>query len=126
MTLRNVFLINVVVALIFALALLLGPAYVLTAFGLRTGPSENVVAQLFGAALLAPAMLAWFAKDVADADATRGIVLSFLVSDIAAFVVALLATLAKTMKPSGWTLAIVFLFFVLSYGYLQFARQAEM
>lgn len=126
MTLRNIFLINVIVALILALALLLGPTYVLTAFGLRTGPSENVVAQLFGAALLAPAMLAWFAKDVADPDATRGIVLSFLVSDIAAFVVALLATLAKTMKPAGWTLAIVFLFFVLSYGYLQFARQAEM
>jgi hypothetical protein len=126
MTLRNVFLINVVVALIFALALLLGPTYVLTAFGLRPGASENVVAQLFGAALLAPAMLAWFAKDMTDPEAQRGIVLSLLVSDIAAFVVALLATLAKTMKPAGWIMAIVFLFFVLSYGYLQFARPAEM
>jgi ABC-type spermidine/putrescine transport system permease subunit II len=126
MTLRNLFLINVVVALIFALVLLLGPAYVLTAFGLRTGPSENLVAQLFGATLLVPALLAWFAKDLADPEARRGIVLSLFVSDIAAFVITLLGILAKTMKSSGWTVAIVYLAFALGYGYLQFMKQSEM
>jgi hypothetical protein len=125
MTLRNLFLVNVIVDVIFALVLLLGPAYVLTAYGLRTGPSENLVAQLFGATLLVPGLLAWFAKDLADGEAVRGIVVSFLVSDVAGFVVALLGILAKTMKSSGWTVAIVFLFFVLSYGYLQFVKQPE-
>lgn len=126
MNLRNLYLINMVVAFVFGLALLLGASTVLAFYGMKTGPSEELEAQLFGSALLIPALLSWFAKDFADAQARRGTVISFFVSAAVGFIVSLLGTLSGAMKSAGWSAVIIFLFFALGYGYFLFFRQNEM
>lgn len=125
MNLRNLFLLNTFVLLALALGLLLGPTTLLNLFGMKTGPSENLEAQLFGAALVVPALLTWLAKDWNDANARRGAVISLLLFYVICFVVALLGILSKAMKPAGWSLIVVFLLFALGYGY-QFVRPSEM
>lgn len=126
MNLRNLFLVNTVVALVFALGLLLGPTTLLTLYGLKTGTSENLVAQLLGAALVVPALLTWFARDLTDSGARRAVVVPLFLFDVIGFVLTLLGVLAKTMKPAGWSVVIIFLFFALGYGFFQFMRSSEM
>jgi hypothetical protein len=122
--LRNLFILNAIVALAYALALLLGPKTVLAFYGLTTGTSEILEAQLFGSALVAIGLLAWFARDVADQTARDGIVISLFFSDVVGFVVALLGTLAHTMRDAGWSAVVIFLVLALGFGYFQFINRS--
>lgn len=126
MTLRNLHFVNMVIAAIFALALLLGPQTVLAVYGMKTGNSENLEAQFFGAALLLPALLSWFAKDLSDPSARQGINLSLFIVDVVGFVVALLGTLSQAMKSTGWSAVIIFLLLAIGFGYFQFMKPNEM
>jgi hypothetical protein len=126
MSLRNLFLINMFVALIFSLALLLGPNILLEKFGMKTGPSENLMAQFFGAALVVPALLSWFAKDFNESGAQKSVTVSFFLFNAIGFVVALLGTLAEAMKSSGWTVVVIFLALAFGYGYFLFMKPSEM
>ena len=126
MNLRNLFLINMFVALIFSLALLLGPDILLTKFGMKIGPSENLMAQFLGAALVIPALLSWFAKDFNEAGAKRAVTVSFFLFYAVGFVVALLGILSEAMKSSGWAVVIIFLALALGYGYFLFMKPSEM
>jgi hypothetical protein len=126
MNLRNLFLFNMFVAIIFSLALLLGPNILLTKFGLKAGPSENLVAQLLGAALVVPGLLSWFAKDFNDHSAQKSVMLSLFLFHAIGFVVALLGQLSGAMKSPGWIIVTVFLALAMGYGYFLFAKPSEM
>jgi hypothetical protein len=125
MTLRNLFLVSAVVALFFALALLLGTPTLLTLFKLKTGPSENLVAQLLGAALIVPALISWFARDVSDSGSRTAIVVPLFLFNAIGFVISLLGMLAKAMGTNGWIIVILFLAFTLGFGYFQFIRASD-
>jgi len=125
MNLRNLLLVGALIALLFALGLLLGPAILLTTFGLKTGPSENLVAQLLGATLVVPALIAWFARDVSDPGSRVAVVVPLFLWSVIGFVISLLGVLAKAVKPNGWAIAVLFLFFALGFGYFQFLRSPD-
>ena len=126
MNLRNLFLLDTVVAFLFALATLLGPSTVLKFFGLSTGNSEQLLAQIIGAALVGFGLLGWFAKDFTDTRARDGAVLSLFLFSAIGFVVTLLAELSNvTRAGSAWIIVVVFLFFTLGYGYFQFIGPSE-
>lgn len=126
MNLRNLFLLDSVVAFLFALATLLGPSTVLKFFGLSTGNTEQLLAQIIGAALVGFGLLGWFAKDFADMRARDGAVLSLFLFSAIGFVVTLLAELSNvTRAGSVWIIVVIFLFFTLGYGYFQFVGPTE-
>jgi hypothetical protein len=105
--------------------LLLGAPTVLGLFKLKTGPSENLVAQLLGAALLVPALLSLLARDVSEPGSRAAVVLPLLLFDAIGFVISLLGVLAKTAGQTGWLVVILFLLFTLGFGYFQFVRTAD-
>jgi len=123
MRLRTLMLIGMVLAFLFALALLLGPAIILKFFGLTGSATEVVLGQLLGAGLIGIGVLCWFAKDSAE---PQGTVLSLFVGNAVAFVVALLAVLAKVPKGgNAWIVVILFLLFAGGFAYFQFAGPRE-
>ncbi len=130
--LRNLFIIHAVVMLVFAAGLLLAPKTMIGLFGLTVGTavkpnaSMNLVAQLFGAALVVPGLLSWFAATMEDAGAQRLAAISFLVFNILGFVVSLfVGMLPKLMTAGGWILVVVFLLFALGFAYFLFMRPAD-
>jgi hypothetical protein len=125
MNLRNLLLLGALLALLFALGLLLGPTTILTVFGLGTGPGENLVAQLLGATLVVPALIGWFARDVADPGSRAAVVVPLFLWSVIGFVISLLGVLSKALKLSGWGIVVLFLFFALGYGYFQFFRSTD-
>jgi hypothetical protein len=131
MKLRYVFLLNTVVALIFAAGLLLAPKTILDIFHLSVGTGVsaratlNFVAQLLGASLVLPGLLTAFAGGMADAGARRSVVVSLFVFEVAGLAVSLLAMLSKVMSAAGWSIVGLFLIFALGYAYFLFMKPSE-
>jgi hypothetical protein len=131
MKLRYLFVLNAIVALIFAAGLLLAPRTMLGLFGVSVGStvsfnsSLNFVAQLLGAALILPGLISWFAGGMTEAGARRSIVVSLFVFQVVGFAVSLLGMLSKVMSVTGWSIVGLFLVFALGYAYFLFMKQSE-
>ncbi|HTP00015.1 MAG TPA: hypothetical protein VMJ64_01475 [Anaerolineales bacterium] len=126
MRLRSFFLLGMVIALLFALALLLGPDTILKFFGFTTGKTEVLLAKTIGAGLIGVGLLCWFAKDFTDPAAVQGVNLSLFVAAAVAFVVALLGILSQTTRSaSAWLIVVLFLAFALGFAYFQFIGPRE-
>ena len=125
MTLRNLLLLSALIALLASLGLLLGAPTVLGVLKLKTGASENLVAQLLGAALIVPALISWFARDVSDPGSRAAVVVPLFLFNAIAFVITLLGALSRSIGAGGWGVAVLFLFFTLAFGYFQFLRSSD-
>lgn len=126
MKLRTILLLNAALSLVFALGLLLGPATLLKLFGLTTGKTEMLLAQVLGAALLGFGALAWLARDLADPQAIQAACLSLLTFSAIGFVVSLLGMLSQvTRAGAAWFVVALFLLFAAGYAYFQFAGAGE-
>jgi hypothetical protein len=132
MKLRNLFIVNTIVALVFAAGLLLAPKTMLNLFGLnvgatvRTNAIMNFVAQLLGAALVVPGVLSWFAGGMEDSSARRSVAISFLLFDVIGFGVSFfVGMLPKVMSAAGWIIVVLFLFFTLGYAFFLFMRTSD-
>lgn len=125
MKLSNLFILSTVVAFVFALGLLLGPTTVLQLFGLTTGNTEKLLAQLIGASLAGFGLLSWFARDFTDTKAHDGATITLFIFNVIAFVVSLLAVFSRVWRSGGWTAVIIFLLFALGFGYFQFIGPKE-
>ena len=131
MKLRLVFILNSIVALIFAAGLLLSAKTMLGLFGISVGSTVNFnaslsfVAQLLGAALTLPGLLGLFAGGMADAGARRSVVLSLFVFQVVGLAVSLLGMLSKVMNVTGWAIVGLFLLFAAGYAYFLFMQPSE-
>ncbi len=124
MTLRNLFIVNAVISLVFGVAAVLAPALLLSTYGVTLSPAGILVTRLLGAAFLGICVLTWFARDAADSEARRAIVLGLFVENAVGFIVALLGQLAGLANPLGWSIVAIYLLLALGYGYFQFVKPA--
>jgi len=114
--------IKAIVCLVFGILLVLVPGPLLSLYGITVGAGGIFMARVYGASLLGNLMLSWFARNAADSEARRAIILDLFVYDAVGFVVALLAQLSGLMNPLGWALVVIYLFFTLGFGYFQFVK----
>ncbi len=126
MKLRTLFALDAAVSLLLALGLLLGPTTMLKFFGLSTGKSEVLLAQVLGAALAAFGVLAWFGRNAVDTQGLAGTVWAMITFNAIGFVVTLLGVMAQVTRAGGaWVLVILFLLATAGYAYFQFAGPRE-
>lgn len=126
MRLRSLLLLGMVIALLFALALLLGPAIILKFFGFPGTPAEVLLAQLIGAGLIGVGIMSWFAKDFTDGQTVQATLISLFIASAVAFVVSLLGVIGKVPKSgNAWIIVILFLLFAAGFAYFQFFGPRE-
>ena len=125
MTLRNLLLLNGIVLLIFALALLLLPGTILDLFGLTAGGAEKLLGQLVGVELLANALVSLFAMDVSERKIKFAFTLSFFIADGIGFIISAGGVLSGAMNPLGWIIVAVYLLLALGFAYFQFIGPTE-
>jgi hypothetical protein len=118
MNVRNLFVLNAVLALAFGLGFLLLPGTMVALYGMEALPSANLLGQLFGVELIAVGLLCWFVRGVSDSAAQRAIMLALLIADVAGLIVVLIGTLSGVMNMVGWSG--VAIYFVLAVGYTYF------
>lgn len=124
MKLSTLLVINAGVAAIYGIALIVAPDRLAALYGMTPDAPLIYTGQLFGATLIALAVLTAGASRVSDSDARRVIVLALFVGDGLGFVLALLGQLSEVVNTLGWSTVAVCLLFTVGYGYFQFARPA--
>ena len=125
MKLRNLYLLNTVAALLFAIGLLLMTPIMLGLFGMDDTRDARTLAQFVAVELTSTGLLTFFALGVTDMKARSAVNNANLVATALGFVVSLNAVLSGAMNSAGWL--VVALYFVLASGfaYFQFFGPAE-
>lgn len=122
MTLRNLFIVNAILALVFGVALVLAPALLASFYGGTLTQPGIYIARLTGAAFLGICVLTWLARNATDSEARRAIVLAYFIANAIGFILALLGQLAGVPNALGWSIVIIYLLLALGYGYFQFVN----
>jgi hypothetical protein len=123
MNLRNLYLLNTVVSLGFALGFFLMGPFLLGLMGLDVSPATRTLAQLVGVELVVGGVTTLLARDVTDAKATSAINTGNFLAGVIGTAVSLLATLGGVMGWFGWVVTAVYLFIAVAFGYFQFMKK---
>jgi hypothetical protein len=118
MSLRIVALLNVLVGLVFAVALLAAPAFLLSTYALSTNDVGLLLARLLGAEFLALNVLCLLAlRQLGNPAVRRAVVIGRILSEGTGGVVALLAKVAGMGNEMVWSIPALYLAFALLYAY---------
>ena len=124
MNLRTFLTIAAVVALVYALGLILMPAFMNSTYGLGTSASEILLSRFFGVELLVLGLVTWLAKDLTGAS-VRPIITGNLIGNAVGTIVALMGTLGGVMNSVGWSAVAIYLLLALGFAYFQFMAPAK-
>ena len=119
MKLSHVYVFNTIVAIVYAIGLLLVPATVMTLHGIGSDPSTLLMARYFGVALVGIGLVTWLARNSDKSQAQDAITLGFMISYLVGFVVSLQATLTGQMNAVGWLPVVIYLVLVAGLGYFR-------
>ncbi|RJP48835.1 MAG: hypothetical protein C4583_13820 [Anaerolineaceae bacterium] len=125
MKLRNMYLLNTVICLLFALGLLLMTPVMLSLFGMDNLPDARTLGQLLAVELVVGGMITLLARDVTDEKAQSAINYSNMVAGVLGLVVALNATLTGVFGWFGWVIVAVYLIVAVGFAYFQFFAPPE-
>lgn len=124
MNLRNLYLLNTIVALGFALGFFLMAPFLLGLFGMEDTPDTRTLAQLIAVELVVGGVTTLLARDVTDPNATGAINTGNFIAGVLGTLIAVRATLTGVMGWFGWVVTAVYLFIAVAFGYFQFIRKA--
>jgi hypothetical protein len=124
MNLRTFLTIAAVVALVYALGLILMPAFMASTYGLGTSASEILLSRFFGVELLVLGLIIWLAKDLTGAS-VRPIITGNLIGNAVGTIIALMGTLGGVMNSVGWSAIAIYFLLALGFAYFQFMAPAK-
>lgn len=122
MAYKTIMVIKAVVCLVFGIILMAIPGALLSLLGAALSPGGAFTSREYAASLFGNLMLTWFARNAADSDARRAIILALFVYDLIGFIMTLITTLSGVLNPLGWFVVVVYLFFTVAFGFLLKAR----
>ena len=120
MKLRNMYLLNTVISLVFAIGLLLMGPVMLGLFGMDNTKDAVVLAQLIAVELVVSGLTTLLARDVTDPKARTAINTGNMVAGVLGIVVALNATLTNVLGWFGYVIIAVYAIVALGFAYFQF------
>ncbi len=120
MKLRNMYLLNSVISLVFAIGLLLMAPVMLGLFGMDTTRDAVVLAQLIAVELVVGGLITLLARDVTDPKARTAINTGNMAAGVLGIVVALNATLTGVLGWFGYVIIAVYAVVALGFAYFQF------
>jgi hypothetical protein len=124
MSIKTLMIIKAVVCLGFGLLLLFLPAGLYQLMGASLTGGGIFAAREYGAALIGTLLLTWFARDAAESQARRAIILDLFIYDLLGFVITTYYVLTGMFNWMGWGVVAVYLFFTIGYGYFWFGKKS--
>jgi len=118
MKLRNLFIVNIFIAIFFGGACTFLPRFVFSLYGVVPDDAAIWVSRLAGGSILAFATLMWFGIKTASTESRMAIAIALLVQDTVGFFASLIFQLTGKVNAFGWlSLA---LYGVLAFAYAYF------
>lgn len=115
-TLRNLFILNTLVAFSYGLAALFNPAWVMSTYGLALNTAGELMTRFYGAELLAHGWMTWNARNSVASDTRTAIVSARSIGNAIRAVVAAIFMLSGQVHWRGYNIVAIFTFFALTYG----------
>lgn len=124
MNFKSFMFVYALVSILFGLGFVLAPGFVLSIYGVETGLAFRYIGQLFGAALVSLAVLAWSLGRAPASETRRGGVLALLVGEVLGLVLAVIGQLAGALNVLGWSVVAVYLLLAAGLAYFYFIKPA--
>jgi hypothetical protein len=125
MNLKTLMIIKAVICITFGCLLLLVPGFTYSLFGATLNDAGVFAAREYGAALIGTLCLTWYARNAAESQSRRAIILDLFIYDAIGVVITLIALFSGLFNPLGWGLLVIYLFFAAGYGYFWFKKPAD-
>jgi hypothetical protein len=125
MKLNIMMVINTIVAGVFGVVFVLVPGRIVSLYGVTADAPLRYVGQLFGAALIVLAIVTWMARNAADSDARRAIVLGLTAGNTVGFVVALFGQIGGVVNALGWSTVVIYLILAAGFGFFALRNPAS-
>ena len=125
MKLKTLFVINAIVTAVFGIVFVVIPSQILSLYGADPNPQMNYTGQLFGAALIAIAIISWSARNATDSSARRAIVTGFFIGDVIGFIVAIIRQIGGVVNAIGWSTVVIYLLLALGFAIFTFKKPSS-
>jgi hypothetical protein len=125
MKLRNLFTINLFLAIFFGIACSLFPRWVFQLYGLTADEAAIWTARLVGGSILGFATLMWFGRKTASPEARRAIALALLAQDAIGCVASIEIQLTGKVNVFGWFSLALYGVLALAYAFFLFVRPED-
>ena len=106
----------------FGVGFVLIPGFILSIFGLAYDTSICYIGNLFGAALLSLALLAWLTRNATKSSERDAILLACFTGEAIGLVLALVGQFNGSVNTLGWLVVAVYLTFTAGLGYFRFVK----
>jgi uncharacterized membrane protein len=125
MGLKILLVITAIVAFVFGIAFIFVPSQVYSQYGIESNLNLNYMGQIFGAALVGLAIIAWLVRNTTDPVARRAVVVAFFLSEAVGFIVSLIAQIRGAMNALGWSVVAIYLLLALGFASFTFKKSSS-
>jgi len=122
MKLRNLFIVNIIIAIFFGGTCTFLPRFVFSLYGIVPDDAAIWVSRLAGGSILGFATLMWFGIKTASVETRRAIAIALLVQDTVGFFASLIFQLTGKVNAFGWASLVLYGALALAYAYFLFFR----
>lgn len=120
--LKNLFIVNTLVALSYGLAAFFVPAWVMSNYGLTLNAAGELMTRFYGAELIAHGWMTWNVRNSGVSSARSAIVSARCIGNVMRSVVAITFILSGQSNMRGLSIAGIFTFFAIAYAYFWFIK----
>ena len=122
MKLKHLFIINSILAIVYAIGELFVPKILAQLYFVTDTPTAETLLSLrfFGWGLLAVGLITAFAANAPASETKQAIVKSLFIADIAGIIVSLMGIFSGTFAPFGWSAVFIYVFLAAGFGYFWF------
>lgn len=123
LTIKNLFIVNTLVALSYGLGALFNPAWIMSTYGLTLNTAGELMTRFYGAELLAHGWMTWHARNSIASDTRTAIVSARSIGNAIRTMVAIAFMLSGQANWRGYSIVGIFAFFALTYGYFWLTKK---
>lgn len=125
MKLRNLFIVNIFIAIFFGGSCTFFPHFVYSLYGVIPDEAAIWASRLTGGSILGFATLMWFGIKAASSESRRAIAIALLVQDIIGFAASIIFQLKEEVNAFGWLSLALYGVLALAYAYFIFIRPGK-
>jgi hypothetical protein len=122
MKLRNLFTVNIFIAIFFGGSCTFFPHFVYSLYNVVPDEAAIWASRLVGGSILGFATLMWFGIKAASAESRRAIAIALLVQDTIGFVASIIFQVKEEVNAFGWLSLALYGILALAYTYFIFIR----
>src|SRR5579872_7402824 len=109
------------VAIVYGVAFILVPGFVLATYGVTPNAAVDLMGRYFGLTLLGMGLITWLIKETTDGKVLRGLLTGLAVQGAIGLILSIWGTTSGVMNGMGWSAVLIYAILLAGYLYYLFA-----